>query len=355
MDEMHHWKVRDGNEKDMEEILCLRRDAFGETEKDKLDPIFWRWEFMDGPAGRALIYVVEDKDKVIGHFADLPREFSLCGKVVHGTLSVDIMVHPDYRRRGVLEAMGRYAIQRVGNENGLFMMASLIRRETIQGFKKIGWEGVLKLPVLVYPIKFSGIVNRYLHFLPLSFLVGGVARFFYLLLYGLKKRKGIEKIEIEEAGLLDDQFDGFWQKALSLYPILGIRSRNYLTWRYLRHPTRNYVIYWAKKDGEMKGYIVLRKVDLLNFNSAVIVDLLALDEVTLTALVEKGIQHSRQEGADLLGFMVPKIHLYYKTLKRIGFLPSFKIFLLMIYSHDKEKGLLDPKEWYVNWGDTDVI
>jgi GNAT superfamily N-acetyltransferase len=355
MDEMRHWKVRDGNERDMEGIFSLRRDAFGEVEKDKLDPRFWLWEFMEGSAGKALIHIVEDKGKVVGHFADLPREFSLRGEVVRGTLSVDLMVHSSYRRKGIFEEMGKYAIQRVENENGLFMMSYPIRPETVQGFKKIGWEEVAELPVLVYPIKFSGVVDRYLHFLPISFLVGGMARFLYLLLYGTKKRKGLEGIEIEEAGLLDDQFDGFWQKALSLYPIMGIRNRDYLSWRYLRHPTRNYTIYRAKKSGEMNGYIVLRRVELLNLNSAVIVDLLALDEATLMALVEKGIQHSRQEGADLVGFMVPKIHLYYKILRRIGFLPSFKTFLLMIYSHEKEKGLFDPKEWYVNWGDTDVI
>jgi hypothetical protein len=182
-----------------------------------------------------------------------------------------------------------------------------------------------------------------------------VARFIHLLLYGLEKRKGIAGVEIEEGGPWDDQFDDFWQKASSLHPIMGVRNRNYLTWRYLRHPTRDYTIFRAKQNGEMKGYIVLRKVDLLKFNSAVIVDLLALDEVTLTALVKKGIQRSRQEGADLIGFMVPRIHLYYKILRRIGFLPSFKTFLLMIYSHEKERRLYDPSAWYVNWGDTDVI
>ncbi len=35
---MNHWKVRDGSEKDMEEILSLRKLVFGEEEKDKLRP-----------------------------------------------------------------------------------------------------------------------------------------------------------------------------------------------------------------------------------------------------------------------------------------------------------------------------
>lgn len=236
-----------------------------------------------------------------------------------------------------------------------FLTAFPIRQKTVRGLKKIGWEGVAKLPVLVYPIRFSGLINRYIHFRPLSLLVGGVARFFHLLFYRLKRRNGTETIEIEEMGLLDDQFDPFWQKAASLHPIIGVRNRNYLTWRYLQHPTRTYTIYRAKKRGEMKGYIVLRKVELLSFNSVVVVDLLALDEGTLTALVERGIQHSQQEGTDLLGFMGPQDHLYCKLLRKRGFLPSPKTFLFMIYPHIDKGIFLSPEKWYVNWGDTDVI
>jgi hypothetical protein len=310
---------------------------------------------MEGPDGRAFIYIVEDRNKMVGHFADIPRRFSVQGEVVLGTLSLDLMVQHDYWRRGIFQAMGKYGAQRVKQGNGLFMTAFPIRLETILGLKKIGWKEVVKLPVLVYPIRFSGILNRYIHFPPLSLLVGGVARFFYLLFFGWKKRRDLEEIEIERVDKLDDQFDGFWQKALSLFPIIGIRNRNYLTWRYLQHPTRNYTIYQAKQNGEVKGYIVLRKVELLNFNSVVIVDLLAMDEGTLLTLVERGIQHSRQEGADLLGFMVPQGHPYYKILRKKGFLRSPKIFQFMVYPHSDRKIFLSPEKWYVTWGDTDVI
>jgi len=352
---MRHWKVRDGNQMDMERILSLRGVVFGEEEKDKLDPRFWRWEFMEGVDGKAFIYILEDKNKIIGHFADIPRRFSVQGEMVLGTLSLDLMVHPDYWRIGIFEAMGRYGAQRVKGENGLFLFAFPIRSETIRGFKKIGWKGVAKLPVMVYPIKFTGIFNRYLRFVPLSLLVGGVARLFYFLLYGLKRRKGTGGVEIEKVSQLDDSFDHFWQKAKSLHPIVGVRNGDYLTWRYLLHPTRNYIIYRARKNGEMKGYIILRKVELLNFNSAVIVDLLAMDETAISALVERGIQHSQQEGADLLGFMVPQDHPYYKILRGRGFLPSLKKFLFMVYPHSDREIFLSQEKWYVNWGDTDVI
>jgi len=349
------WVVREGDEKDLKGILSLRKIVFGEMEKDKLDERFWRWEFMEGPDGKAFIYIVEDGNRVIGHFADIPRRFSVQGEAVLGTLSLDLMVHPDYWRRGIFAAMGRYGAQRVKQENGLFMTAFPIRLETIQGLKKIGWKEVVKLPVLVYPIRFSGIVNRYLHFLPLSFLIGGGVRLFYNIFFQTKKRDEFKEIQIEEMQKLDDPFQHFWHNALSLYPIMGIRDRNYMAWRYFQHPTRTYTVYRAMRRGEMRGFIVLRKVDLLKFKSAVIVDLLALDENVLIALAREGILYSQRERVDLLGFMVPKFHPYYKLFRQCGFLPSLKTFLFMIHPHKEEKVLLDPEAWYVNWGDTDVI
>jgi hypothetical protein len=182
-----------------------------------------------------------------------------------------------------------------------------------------------------------------------------MARLVYFLFFGVKRRKRGEGVEIEKVFSLDDLFDGFWQRALSLHPIMGVRSRNYLTWRYLQHPTRKYTIYRVMKSGEMRGYIVLKKVELLNFNSAVIVDLLALDGAALSALVETGIHYSREEGADLLGFMVPQGHPYHKILRGMGFLPSLKTFLFMIYALSDKAIFFSPEKWYVNWGDTDVI
>jgi GNAT superfamily N-acetyltransferase len=339
----------------MERILSLRGVVFREEEKDKIDPRFWRWEFLEGPNGPGLIYIVEDGSKIVGHFADIPRLFSVQGGPILGTLSLDLMVHPDYWRKGIFAAMGRYGALRVKQDNGLFMTAFPIRLETILGLRKIGWKDVVKLPVLVYPIRFHGILNRYFHFPPLSLLAGGIARFFYLLFFGWKKRKETNGVEIEKVDEFDDQFDQFWQKALLLYPIMGVRNRNYLIWRYLRHPTRTYTIYRAKQSGEMKGYIVLRKVELLNFNSTVIVDLLALDEATLRALVGKGVQHSQRKGTDLLAFMVPQGHPYDRILRKRGFLPSPKTFQFMVYFHSKREMLNSPEKWYVNWGDTDVI
>jgi len=354
-EEMQHWKVRDGNEKDREGIFSLRNLVFGDVEKDKLDPRFWDWQIKENPDGTGWIYLAEEGGEIIGHLADLPKGFQVQGKAVLGTLTHDMMVHPDYRRKGISAATAEYAIHRVEREKGLFMTAYSIREESLNSLLKAGWKEVMRLPILVFPIRFHGIVHRYLRVQSLSLLIGGVMRCFYFLLFELRRKRKTEGAAMERVYEWDETYDLFWERAKSVHPIMGNRSRSYLTWRYLRHPTREYVIYRALQKGEMKGYIVLRKVDLLKFNSAVIVDLLALDDHTLSELVETGIEHSRQEGADLLGFMVPKTHPYGRSLRREGFLPSSKAFHFLVYSYRNEPILFDPRKWYLTWGDTDVI
>ena len=349
------WKVRDGDEKDLENILSLRKVVFGEMEEDKVDPRFWKWLFREGTDGKALIYLVEDHGRLAGHFSDIPRRFSVNGEVLLGTLSLDLMVHPDYRRQGIFAEMGRYAAQTVRSRSGLFMTAFPIRKETVSGLLKIGWETVGELPVLVYPIRFRGIIDRYLRVSTLSTVMGGMARTLYGLIWGWRGGKADQNIVVEEVTQLDNQFDPFWQKASRLYPVLGVRDKSFLNWRYFQNPLRTYTFYRSIENGEMTGYIVLRKVDLLNFNSAVVVDLLALNERAFQSLVRIGIEYGQKVGADLLGCMIPKSHPYYGQLKHLGFLPSPKIFLFMVYRLIKEKISLAPEVWYVNWGDTDVI
>jgi len=348
-------KIRDGDERDSERILSLRRLVFGEFERDKLRPEFWKWEFMDGPDGKAFIYMAEDDGELAGHFADIPRRFSVNGEVSLGTLSLDLMVHPDYRRRGIFDQMGRYAARRVREGNGLFMTAFPIRKETIGGLLKIGWEVVGGLPVLVHPIRFRGIINRYLHFPLLSCLAGGIARGIYSFLWGGRREEIPGKIELEEVTELDERFDSFWKRASTICPILGMRDRIFLSWRYFKNPVRTYTLCRSMENGEMTGYLILRKVDLLNFNSMVIVDLLALNDQGFRKLVQWGIGQSEREGADLLGCMIPQWHPYYRALKGMGFLPSGKTFSYMIYRTEREKVPVASENWYVNWGDTDVI
>jgi hypothetical protein len=346
--------IQDGEEKDKEGILALRAVVFKEEEPDKQKEAFWTWQFKENPDGKALIYLYKEGGQVVGHFADIPKRFVLEGKEILGTLSLDMMVHPEYRG-GMFLQLGRYAAEKTKEKGFAFLTSFPIRKWSIKSLRRVGWKDFFKLPVVVYPLRFRGIVNRYIHFYPLSLLIGGIVRGFYCISIFAGRRRVKREIDVDLMTQCDDAFDQFWRRASFLHPLMGVRDRRFMTWRYFEHPMRTYTIYRAMKEGEMQGYIVLRKVDLLNFNSAVIVDLLALEENALRRLIEMGIEYGKKENADLLGCIVPRHHVYYKILRRRGFLASFKNFLFMVYPHIEKGVPLIPEGWYVNWGDSDVV
>lgn len=350
---MSHRVIEEGGEREREAILNLRRIVFKEEEVDKQSAEFWNWQFLKNPDGEGLIYLLKKGDQVVGHFADTPKRFVVDGKEVLGTLSVDMMVHPEHRG-GMFFRLGQYAVDRTRSLGYAFLTCYPIRKQSIYCLQKIGWKGFFGLPVLVYPLRFSGILKRYLKLMPLAWLFGGMARILYTLGFKGRREDREKGVVIREMKEVDEAYDRFWEKASTLNPVMGVRDRRFITWRYLQHPTRAYTIYRAFREEKMEGYIILRKVDLLGFNSAVIVDLLAQDETVLKVLVDHSIDFGLTRGADLLGCIVPRPHRYYQVLREKGFIPSFKSFLFMVYAHATAINL-SPEGWYVTWGDSDVI
>ncbi len=65
------------------------------------NPDYLRWEYADNPAGKAIIFVAEDEERFVSQYAVLPREFSINNSIIAGSLSVNTITHPSYRRKGL--------------------------------------------------------------------------------------------------------------------------------------------------------------------------------------------------------------------------------------------------------------
>ncbi len=89
---------REGTVGDRDAILALRALAFPDDDPEKRQADFWNWEFIDGYAGAARIFVAEAGDEIVGHFAFIPQRFAT-PQIVRGALAVDVMTHPQFRRQ----------------------------------------------------------------------------------------------------------------------------------------------------------------------------------------------------------------------------------------------------------------
>ena len=84
------------------------------------DPGYLEWEYLQNPDGRALISTGEIDGKVVSQYIVLPRVFSVDGKKVNGSLSVNTITSPEYRGKGFFEKLANYTFNRCSEQEILF-------------------------------------------------------------------------------------------------------------------------------------------------------------------------------------------------------------------------------------------
>lgn len=80
----------------------LYRKVYGKERSDS----FFKWEFLDGPAGKAIYVGAFDGDKLIGTQSAIPIYFSGAdGKKILTAKSEDTLLDPEYRGKGLFDKM----------------------------------------------------------------------------------------------------------------------------------------------------------------------------------------------------------------------------------------------------------
>ena len=132
--------IREGDARDRDAILALRRAAFPDVDLEKQRPEFWDWQFGGGDSR---VFVAEEGGGVVGHLGFVP------GRVV-GMLACDAMVDPGGRGRGIFSALAKEATEVVRRDVPA-VVAFQIREAVLPAMVRAGYRAVLRAPVLLRP------------------------------------------------------------------------------------------------------------------------------------------------------------------------------------------------------------
>src|SRR3990167_2545575 len=81
----------------------------------------WLWKYKgNNPAGPAIIFVCEDKDEIIAHFAIIPIYYSIFGKKLLASHSIGVMVKPEWQNRGLIKYVVDAAFEEAERRSILF-------------------------------------------------------------------------------------------------------------------------------------------------------------------------------------------------------------------------------------------
>jgi len=353
---IHTFHIRPYRDGDVKQILELRRVVFGDIDPMRLKENIWQWQFQNNPSGEAICFLAESQGKIVGQYAAIPTRFSIHGQETLLWFSCDTMVHPDFRRQGIFFALARELYRFLEILPGINLVWGFPNDKSLAGFTgKLGWRTLPSFPLMVIPIRPLNMIFPSISLLKKTgkLLSGSMAPDAEVSFS--TKIQGIHLDPIEQ---FDETFDSLWQKHSTLAPVIQVRDRSYLQWRYLSVPEFGYRPFAVRRDGCLIAYAVIRMMTLKGRTFGVLADLFPLISFPiLFEIFSFAKRFVKANGGDFLTCLFP--HEQTWILKKAGFRQIPEIFNPKIWRLGYRRAVGCPLEnlagWHVTYGDTDVV
>ncbi len=358
------WFSREYRPGDETGIVALWKSAFPAGESERADLVYWNWQFRDPPAGLAKIRVAVADEIIVGHYAVIPVHMQVRGKPVVGTLSLDTMAHPDYQRQGMLTTLAGELYAELGRAG--FSITYGFPNDKSIGLltKKLEWTYICSLPVYVKPLRPSEIVGHIISSRPLATIAKPFANLATRMVSRPVMMPDKDRAKIRWLEQFDARADDLWQMVYDRQKIALTRSAAFLNWRYFCNPRRGYRAVAFEENGQLVAYAVLRCMEQFGLRGGMITELLGQPgrNDALQAVLAAALEYFANEKVYLAACLVQGDRRATQLLKRHGFLPvpkqAFKEWYFCVRVNDDSQSsdwVNVPGNWYVTFGDTDVI
>ncbi|MFB0561240.1 MAG: GNAT family N-acetyltransferase [Candidatus Lokiarchaeia archaeon] len=358
-----HWNLRLFKLSDEAEVMDLFRICFVDTEaKEKLKFDYWTWENKQNPDGH-MIVVAEHAERLVGYFGTIFRRLKLGDKIVKAALSIDHMVHPQYRRQGMYSSADKLRHDSV-EENGATIFMGFPNAQSRRAHPKEGHQEIFTIPTMAKIINFTPVFQAFLRNNSLSWIIGPFMTKFVSIFFRGQRTRIPKNLSINRVSRFDSRFDKLWASASKNLRIAGVRDSRRLNWRFIGVPHREYVTLAASVNGELQAYVVLRIVERRGMPFGLLVDMLAASEADEALLALINISEAfflSKKVAGILCIMLPGW--YSKILRQAGFIRLPKRlerteWVIMVNFLDPaidNEFFKNPRNWHMTYEDTDVL
>lgn len=225
----------DFHEEDPLPLIRLKEAVYGApVERSR-----WEWQYLRSPFSTDIqVFVAECGTELAGATTRLPFDLRRGGETVRAYFSVESMVHPDYRRRGIMKSLYRQTadvmplLYSKGTNPDMY--------ELLIGF---GYKVVRPNTYLVkYLSPWKLALQRY-------DLYKATPRF---------SDQGAREDGFEPVRTFGQEFDDFWGRVAGGFPGIVVKDSAYMNWRYVEIPHKKYHLYYKVKEGKIVCALVLR-------------------------------------------------------------------------------------------------
>jgi len=347
---------------DKADILALNRMEYGPTDI-LATPADFHWRYAQNPAGQAIISVVRDCDNgsAVGFIWIVPLHVRIKGQDRLAATGTNLIIHPEYRTFGYIKLMRRF--QQVFRDHDIPLHFSFVSERTYRQQRERNPQTVSTIPLLVKPLNFESLAQTYSTKRWQRFIIGWAGRLVSPFFFRPRSVAYSGEIIVQAVDQFDEGFDEFWRKVRDKYPVMVIRDRDFLSWRFAPVSGRQYHILVARSREQMLGYTVLRCLTIRGVKTGLIMDLLVTDgvlgEVVGACLMAEAETYFRaQEMSLTVGLMVP-LAAEYRVLRRAGytripqaFAPrTFRFAFFVHNTGDIDLVSLSAQDWFITTAD----
>lgn len=251
-----------------ETLWALFRDVYGTDENARRR---WTWEIEEHPfKDRVRIHVADEGGKIVGMTVRLPTRLVSAEASYDAEFAVNTMVHPDYRRHGLVKALYGQAIGEGKLQLSKGTAPAMVRQLEAMGYHEIAAPKTIVFLLAPFRWLYQKLTKRNLVF-P----------------WAGQKQFPSNYTSIEE-------FTHIYEGVSCGAELSAFRSAQYLNWRYKTIPHRQYACYACLSGAETVGWFVLR----FGGTTANLVDLSWMPEKeNLHNIVRAAVQTARYCGA----------------------------------------------------------
>lgn len=356
------WEIIDYKQEYCKEMIEMTVEYYG-LQNDISNHDFIEHEYFSNPDGDAFIKLAFDREKnrLAGQYIVIPRNYSVNGSSVSCVLSLNTLTRAEYRGQQIFTKLAEAVYKECWNQKKFFCYGAP-NPNSYHGFvKKLDFSKIGEIPLYLKITNPYRLICDKMHISYRDNKLAGEGSEDII----RKDNSELSIIKISNENI--QLFDLFWEKIKFKYSVIGVRNAEYMKWRYLELPLRDYWIYMAVQNYLPCGYVIGRISEVAGMRCGMIVDFLvnAGRDDAGKLLLNKMMREFRKRRIGLSGCLMQKESEEAGYLCNKGFficphklLPQpFPIILRQFHSLVKKdrEALEDFSQWFFTMGDYDVI
>ncbi len=345
------------------QIIDLFERTFGRSMGPTESSRHWEWEFRGNPSGKLAILLAESGGRLAAQYAVLPLAVQIDGRAREAALSLDTATDASFRGRGLFPRLARQLYSELGDQGYAAVFGFPNEQSAPSFFKKLDWVELAPFPLLLKPLR--GAVSRLMRSRgapgrAVAPLAEGVAA-----LWRRGPRAIPRGLGVEEVRAFPSETDQLWERAGRGKRISVVRDQHYLNWRYVARPESTYRIHLVRETGRLVGTLVTLVEDRHSLRSGFLMDMVCEESRAdvAAALVSLAERVMARDGPQVLSALMYPGTIAYRELRAAGFFPvPRRLFPQQIYFGVRalsagidEHVLHERSNWYITWGDADLV